>query len=253
MRPHVLTAPYLTSEPVRPTEWRLLEVQHFPRDEAVAREAQNELCRLYWRPVFAVICRQGHCPHDAQDLTQDFFAKLFDRRFFESATPERGRFRNLLFRALQNFLHDAESKDERVKRGGNVTFLDISQLAQRQLVRSNGALAYLPEEHLFDVRWAATIAEQALVRLRSEAEARGHRRLFDALSEFVDGEHTGIEYEAISLRLGVRETSLRSHLHRFRRRFGALLREEIARTVVSAAEVEDELHDLCRALASVSL
>jgi RNA polymerase sigma-70 factor (ECF subfamily) len=164
-------------------------------DEEQRRGALADLCQLYWRPVFAYVCRRGASVSDAQDLTQDFFVTFIEGDLLRRADPARGRFRSLLLKALQNFLIDAHGKRSAKKRGGGVTFVswdDWMAEAPSHLSLAPQALESWPPERLFDVRWAATVVEHALARLREECEGRGRRRVFDALSGSLTAERSDV-------------------------------------------------------------
>src|SRR5436853_651444 len=149
-----------------------------------AEKAVTELCRRYWRPVFALICRRGHSVTDAQDLTQDFFVMLLKGNLLSLADPVRGRFRSLLRTAVENFLNDKQHLARRQKRGGALQFVawdDWMAEAPSQLSIFGQELKSCPPERIFDVRWAATVVEQALRRLAEECESRGRLRMFTTL------------------------------------------------------------------------
>ncbi len=220
--------------------------------ENTTRTALAELCRLYWRPIFAFICRRGHSSNDAQDLTQDFFITVLDGNLLERADPTRGRFRSLLLKSLKNFLSDANEKRRAKKRGGELEFVsweDWMAEAPSHLQLSQRALASATPERLFDVRWAATVVEQAKGRLREECAARNRRRVFDALSGHLSAERGDVSYARLATTLGIAEEAVRRFLHQLRVRYRALLREEVARTVETDADIEDEIRYLCAALA----
>jgi len=221
--------------------------------EQKTRKALAELCKIYWRPVFAFICRQGHSVPEAQDLTQDFFVMVLKGRFLERADRNRGRFRSLVLRALQNFLHDAAAKRRARKRGGDVQFVSwdewMAEAPSRLSIPTQNSESWSPER-IFDVRWAATVVERALRRLGDECERRGRRRVFDVLSVCLTAEREDVCYAKFSKTLGLSEAALKSLVHRFRERYRALLREEVARTVEKPDEIEDELRYLCSALAA---
>lgn len=219
------------------------------------RDALAELCRTYWRPIFSFVCRRGYSIQDAQDLTQDFFVMMLERNWLEHADPERGRFRSLLLKSLQNFLNNASEKIHAQKRGGNVQFIswdDWMAEAPSQLPIPNHALESLPPERLFDLGWAATVVERALQRLREECEGRGRLRLFQVLSCHLAAEREEVSYAKLSLQLGVTEAAVKKQLHNMRQRYRWLLRDEVAHTVAEPADVEDEIRHLCAALAGVS-
>ena len=220
-------------------------------DQDKAQAALAELCKIYWRPVFAFICRQGHSVPDAQDLTQDFFAKVLKSRLLQAADQNRGRFRSLLLKALQRFLHDEVDKRHARKRGGDLHFVswdDWMTEAPSHLSIPEGESGHWSPERIFDVRWAATVVERALRRLGDECEKRGRRRVFDVLSSCLTAERQDISYAAFARILGLQETAVKNLVHRLRNRYRTLLREEVAETVGGASEIDDELRYLCAAL-----
>ena len=172
-------------------------------ESAAARDALSELCRTYWRPIFAYICRRGYSTQDAEDLTQDFFSSLLQGPLLKRADPERGRFRSLLLKALQDFLGHATEKLQTHKRGGGVKFVswdDWMAEAPSQLSISAQALNFWSPEQLFDLRWAATVVEQALRRLREECESRRRLRLFETLSLYLTTERADVSYHNLARR-----------------------------------------------------
>ena len=167
------------------TRWSLILSERSKTKEQETSAALTELCSIYWRPIFAFICRRGHSTQDAEDLTQDFFLMILEGGWLQNADPSRGRFRSLLLKSLKNFLNDAADKIHARKRGGAVSFIswdDWMAEAPSELSMSTQRLESLPPERLFDVRWAATVVERAVRRLREECELKGQRRVFDILS-----------------------------------------------------------------------
>ena len=221
--------------------------------QEAAHRALTELCRIYWRPVFALICRRGHTVIDAQDLTQDFFVFLLKGNLLILADPARGRFRSLLRTAVENFLNDKQHLARRQKRGGKLQFVAWDEWmaeAPSQLSIQGQELKSCPPERLFDVRWAATVVEQALRRLAEECEARGRLRMFTVLSKYLSLERMEISYAALANSLGVSESAIKRVLHQLRVRYRAILREEVSQTVANPSEIDDEIRYLCAALAS---
>jgi RNA polymerase sigma factor (sigma-70 family) len=222
-------------------------------DEEKASAALAELCKTYWRPVFAFICRRGYSVPDAQDLTQDFFAMVFKGRLLRRADQSRGRFRSLVLKALQNFLHDAAEKRHARKRGGDVQFVswdDWMAEAPSHLSIPAQESKKWPPERIFDVRWAATVVERALSRLGEECQKRGRQRVFDVLSSCLEAEREDVSYAKLSKTLGVPEVSVKRLVHQLRRRYRSLLREEVAQTVEKPDQIDDELRYLCAALSA---
>ena len=178
---------------------------------------------------------------------------MLKTNWLKHANPNRGRFRSLLLKSLQNFLIKAAEKTHARKRGGGVEFVswdDWMVEAPSQLFISAQALDSLPPERLFDLHWAATVVEQALRRLREECEGKDRLRLFYALSRHLTAERDEVSYANLSAALGVAETTVKKQLHIMRQRYRCLLRDEVARTVGNPADVEDEIRYLCAALAA---
>ncbi len=219
--------------------------------EEKARKALAELCKIYWRPVFAFICHKGHSVPDAQDLTQDFFLVMLKGHLLQRADRNRGRFRSLMLRALQDFLCDAAEKRHTRKRGRDVQIVSwdewMAEAPSRLSIPIQEAENWSPER-IFDVRWAATVVERALRRLGDECERRGRRRVFDVLSVCLTEGREEVSYTKFSKILGLSEMALKSLVHRLRGRYRALLREEVARTVEKPDEIDDELRYLFSAL-----
>jgi len=238
------------------TRWSLvLSAAKSGSGEGDAREALAELCRTYWRPIFSFVCRRGYSTQDAQDLTQDFFVMILEHNWLEHADPNRGRFRSLLLKSLQNFLINAAEKAHARKRGGAVKFVSWDEWmseAPSPIPISAQALDSLPPERLFDLRWAVTVVEHALRRLREECEGKGKLRLFHALSGYITAERDEVSYSKLSTTLGVSETAVKKQLRSMRLRYRSLLRDEVAQTVTDPAEVEDEIRHLCAALAAAT-
>ena len=241
-----------TSKEFNTTRWSVVR-SCADSAEGKARAALSQVCQTYWRPIFTFICRRGFSVTDAQDLTQDFFLFVLKGNLLQLADPTRGRFRSLLLKSLQNFLIDAHSKQKAGKRGGGAQFIswdDWMAEAPSHLSVPARILETWPAERLFDLRWAATIVEQALRRLQEECELRGRRRVFDKISNHLTGEHKETSYEALSVSLGIPVSMVRRLIHQLRVRYRTLLREEIARTVSDPSEIDDEIRYLCTALAA---
>lgn len=235
------------------TRWSLIRNGHVAGVRTEGNEALARLCQIYWRPIFTFIYRRGYSAHDAQDLTQDFFVVILEGKLLQTADPARGRFRSLLIKSLKNFLIDAAGKRRTRKRGGDLQFVSWEKWmaeAPCQLSISAQALATSPPEALFDLSWAAAIGEEALRRLRMECESKGRRRVFEVLQGYLTTERADICYQDLSPMLGIPEPAVKSLLHQFRIRYRALLREEVAKTVGTEANVADELRYLCAALST---
>jgi RNA polymerase sigma-70 factor (ECF subfamily) len=222
-------------------------------ENAAARDALSELCKTYWRPILAYVCRRGYSIQDAEDLTQDFFTSLLQGPLLERVDPNRGRFRSLLLKALQDFLGHATEKRDTQKRGGGMKFVswdDWMAEAPSQLSISPQALTSWSPEQLFDLRWAATVVEQALRRLREECQGKKRLRLFETLSLYLATERADVSYHDLATTLGIAESAVKKQLHNLRRRYRWLLCDEVAQTVENPGEVEGEIRHLCATLAA---
>jgi RNA polymerase sigma-70 factor (ECF subfamily) len=238
------------------TRWSLvLAGTNADGDTQKAAEALAELCRTYWRPVFSYVCRRGYSTEDAQDITQDFFLTILKTNWLKQADQSRGRFRSLLLKSVQNFLHNVSDTKQTLKRGGGVEFVRWDAWmaeAPSQVSISSQAFDSLEPERLFDLRWAATVVEQALRRLREECEGKGRLRLFEGLHEYLAAEHADISYTNLAISLGIAETVVKKQLHNLRQRYRWLLRDEVAHTVANPTDVDDEIRHLCATLAAAA-
>jgi RNA polymerase sigma-70 factor (ECF subfamily) len=234
------------------TRWSLIfSAANSGSEEQKVRDALAELCRTYWRPIFSFVRGRGHSVEDAQDLTQDFFLIILKENWLQHVDRNRGRFRSLLLKSLQNFLINAAEKTHAYKRGGEVEFIpwdDWAAEPSAPLFKSAQTPSSLPPERLFDLNWATTVVEHALLRLREECEGKGKLWLFRALSQHLTDARDEISYTALSADLGVADTVVKKQLHKMRQRYRALLRDEVSRTVENPADVDDEIRYLCAAL-----
>ena len=236
------------------TQWSVVLGANPARRKQQGSVALTQLCQTYWRPIFAFICRRGYPVSDAQDLTQDFFIMVLEGNLLKLADPSRGRFRSLLLKSLKNFLLDAAEKRQAEKRGGKINFIswdDWMAEAPSQLSIPVRTLESLSPESIFDLRWAATVVERALRRLREECESRGRRRLFDLINGYLIADRADISYSNIAQKLGVAEPEVKRLLHRMRQRYRDLLRDEVAQTVERSGDVDEEIRYLCVVLAAM--
>jgi RNA polymerase sigma factor (sigma-70 family) len=206
------------------------------------KEALENLCRAYWYPLYAYVRRKGHAEEDAKDLTQQFFARLLQGDRLALADPARGRFRTFLLSALNHFLINEWIKTGRDKRGGAVEFVSLHTGDPENLYTAEPADARTPET-LYEQRWASAVMKQAYDRLAAEYRD-GRVRLFEALKPFIWGDKAGNSYGETAIALGLNEGAVRVAVHRLRRSYCDLLREEIAQTVATPEEVDDELRYL---------
>jgi len=215
--------------------------QHSSPDAQVAME---HLCRIYWYPLYAHVRRRGHDHHTAEDLTQEFFARLLDLQWLDSVSPEKGRFRTFLLAALDHFLANEWRKGQALKRGGGQVMLSLeeTQSGEERFSREISSLA--APEPAFDKLWATTVLDQAITRLQQEFSVRGKMTHFQDWKVFLSREATARDCQASSERLGMSAGAVAVAIHRFRERYGHLLRETVAQTVAQAGDVDEELHYL---------
>jgi RNA polymerase sigma factor (sigma-70 family) len=216
-------------------------------DSTHARTALECLCRTYWPPIYAFVRRQGHSPHDAQDLTQEFFARLLDKNSLAGVDQARGRFRSFLLGALKHFLANEWDKARAQKRGGGQAHVPIDAAHAETSFAVEPADNVTPEM-IFDRRWALTLLEQVMQRLREEYTGEGKAGLFAGLKCTLTGASRSVPYAQVAAELGMSEGAVKVAVHRLRRRYRELLRAEIARTVATPGEVEDEIRNLFAAL-----
>lgn len=211
-----------------------------------ADAARTSLYRTYWYPIYCYIRRQGRPPEDAQDLAQEFFARLFKTNYLQAAAREKGKFRSYLLLMLKRFLADEWDRSRRQKRGGGVPAMSLDGGNTEFFRRHEPAVTTTPDK-LFDRLWAESILQQALERLAEESAAAGKQELFEALKGHITCE-TEVTCTASARKLGMAPGNLKVTVHRLRRRYRELLRAELARTAAAPAVVEEELRDLCAAL-----
>ena len=216
---------------------------------AVAAPALERLCRNYWYPLYVFVRRRGHGPEEAQDLTQSFFAFILEKDALKSLTQAKTKFRSFLLAALTNFLNNEWSKQHAQKRGGRHQIISWDDLGPEERYRHEPADNVTPEK-LFDRRWAFTLIAGALERLRRESEAAGKRAVFDVLEPVLTGEVEPGFYPRAAAQMNMSEGAVKVTLHRLRRRFGELLRSEVAYTVADPQQIEEEVRYLLAALSA---
>lgn len=228
------------------THWSVVgAAQSGPADRTRARKALEELCRVYWYPLYAFVRSRGHSSADAQDLTQSFFARCLEGGGFASANRDRGRFRTYLLGAMKHFLANEWHRERRLKRGGGQTFLEWDALDPEARYALEPQRSDDPEAR-FDREWAVRLTEVALAQLRAETQAEGKGTLFAALQGSLTGEEPPRAETAA--RLGMTEGAVKVAIHRFRKRYRELLRAEVAETVDDPSGVDDEMRYLVTVL-----
>ena len=212
-------------------------------DGLLADAALEKLCRIYWPPLYAYIRREGYGAQDAQDLTQEFLSRFIQREWLGHLRDQRGKFRSFLLTFLKHFLSDERDKAGAQKRGGGKTLVSLNDTLAEERYLDEPANGLTPDQ-IFDRRWAQTVMERALGRLREEYEARGKAALFEQLKDIQPGEHGESSYAEIGARLGLAEGTIASALHRLRQRHREILREEIGQTVAGPEEIDEEIRNL---------
>jgi RNA polymerase sigma-70 factor (ECF subfamily) len=216
-------------------------------DLLAAETALGKLCSAYWKPLFVFARRLGHNEHDAQDLTQGFFEQFLEKGYIRAADPRRGRFRSFLLTSFRHFVRNEWAKRRASKRGGGVSFVSWEDLTPGEQVQLEPACELAPAA-AFDQQWALRVFDLALNRLRGEFTQAGKADQFELLKPFLSRMGSGADYGRVTGRCGLSEGAVAVSVRRLRVRYGELLRAEIANTVASPEDIEDELQLLKRAL-----
>lgn len=204
-------------------------------------EALEKLCRAYWFPLYAFARREGCGPEEAQDLTQEFFSRLLEKDYLRAADPQRGRFRSFLLASFKHMMANARRDAARQKRGGGAQMFSLDELDAEGRYQLEPVDTATPER-IFERRWAETVLARVLDRL--EAEYTGHAMRFEDLKVFLIESRGAAAFVDVAARLAVTQAALKSVVHRMRRRYAELFREEVAQTVASPTEVEDEIRHM---------
>lgn len=230
------------------TQWTLV-LAAGDGDDREAREALASLCQSYWHPVFAYLRAHGLDRQEAEDVTQGFFTRLIEKGVLRHARRERGRFRSFLLASLKHYLSNERQRERAKKRGGDRVLLHLEPEEVERRLASEAGTEATPED-LFLKHWALTVLDRVLASLGAEMRRRGQAEPFDLLQGLLTGQADGLRYKDVAARLGTTESAVKVRVHRLRRRFGELLRAEVAQVVSSPDEVEDELAALLEAVAS---
>lgn len=205
--------------------------------------ALETLCRTYWYPLYAYLRRQGRPPHDAQDLTQGFFARLLQKDYLKAAAREKGKFRTFLLVALKHFLANEWDREHALKRGGFAPFVSIDQEIAESRFAAEPSHNLQPDV-LFDRQWATTLLDRSIVQLREEYVTSGRAKLFEYLQSCLAREESALPYATIAANLKLTEPAVKMAVQRLRARYREILRGEIAHTVSSAEEIDEEIRHL---------
>jgi RNA polymerase sigma factor (sigma-70 family) len=229
------------------TQWSVVLSAAGKKNPALAEQALEKLCRVYWLPLYTYIRRQGESPHDAQDLTQEFFACLLQKDFLRTVDQTKGRFRSFLLASLKHFLSNQRDRRRAQKRGGGQSPLSLDFSAAETHAAFQPADGRTPEK-AFERSWALALLEQTLGQLRKEYCDRGREGMFEQLKTTLTEGRGGVAYAELAARLEMSEAAVKMAVHRLRQRYREVLRAEIAETVARESEVEDELREVFRAL-----
>jgi RNA polymerase sigma-70 factor (ECF subfamily) len=214
-----------------------------------AARALEELCRTYWYPLYAYVRRRGYDSHEAEDLTQEFFARLLAKNYLADVDREKGKFRSFLLASLKHFLANEWDRAQAKKRGGSHTHVSLDARLAETRYRSEAA-DELSADKLLDRQWAIALLEQVLARLSAEYTAADKGEVFEQLKNSLTGTKDSIPYVTVASKLGTTEGAVKVAVHRLRQRYRKLLREEIAHTVASPAEIDEEIRHLFAAFES---
>jgi len=229
----------------RTTHWSLVLSAKEGSPDA-ANPALEQLCKDYWWPLYAFVRRRGYGTHDAQDLTQEFFARLLAKDFLAAVDRSKGRFRSFLLGALEHFLANEWRNAHTQKRGGQFEFVSTDYEPEQQYLQLSDSK--LSPIQLLNQQWAMTLLTQTVQKLKEEFVADGKETQFEQIKVYLPSEAQNVPYAELALKLGTTEAALKMAVSRMRHRYGELILEGIARTVNDPEEIDDELHALFAAL-----
>ena len=232
----------------RTTQWSMV-LAAGSDDTLQSMAALEELCKRYWFPLYAYVRRRGYSHADAADLTQAFFALILEKHSLAGVLPGPARFRSFLLTALKNFLANEWESANRIKRGGGRKLISLDDDSADELYRKEAADGASPDK-LFDKRWALSVIELVLARLRAEFVASERPDLFEVLKPTLTGDKLETPYAEVGLNFNLSEGAVKVAVHRMRKRFGELLRAEVGQTVQNPGQVDDEVRDLISALSN---
>jgi RNA polymerase sigma factor (sigma-70 family) len=237
-----------------PTQWSVvLAAGESQANPDAARSALAQLCQTYWAPLYTFVRSRGLSPHDAQDLTQSFFAYLIEHKIYARADRQKGKFRSFLLASLKNFLSDSRDREQALKRGGGHEFLPLNEEqateAETLFQTHGGSGEQNADDQIFERSWAEMLVNAGLGQLQEEYRGEGKTELFEDLKVFLTaGAEPLPTYDQLAARLDISASTLRSHVTRLRARYREALRAEVRRTVATESEVDAELRELLRVL-----
>jgi RNA polymerase sigma factor (sigma-70 family) len=241
-------------DPFAPTQWSvILTAGRSQANPELAQAALAQLCQTYWAPLYTFVRTRGSSPHDAQDLTQSFFAYLIEHKIYTRADRQKGKFRSFLLASLKNFLSDSRDREQALKRGGGWEFLPLNdgQAAEAESLfqTHGGAEEESAGDRIFERSWAEMLVNAGLERLEADYKLDDKSKLFKELKVFLTvGAAPLPTYDQLAAQLGTPASTLRSHVTRLRARYREALRAEVRRTVETESEVDGELRELLRVL-----
>ena len=230
------------------TDWTLVKTAR--GDDRDSRAALARLCSAYWYPLYAFVRHQGYSAEDAADLVQGFFTVLLEKHYLQDVNPQAGRFRTFLLSSLKHFLSNQRAKERALKRGGGMRLMSLDSEEAERRWAFEPAGEETPED-IYERRWARTVVDHTIDRLRVERTAVGKGQEFDLLTPYLTGEEPHPPYREVAEQLGTSVGALRVAVHRLRNQFGDLMRHEIRQTVTEPAEVDDEIRHLLNTLGVV--
>jgi len=228
------------------THWTVVLAAGSP-DSSRYREALEALCRTYWYPIYAYLRRRGHTPHQAEDYIQGFFTYLLEKRALCRADPRRGKFRSFLLGTLKHYLTGERNRAQALKRGGNrrLFSLDVHDAEDQYAMEPADQLS---PDRLFERRWALTVLNRTMTRLKADWTRRDREDVFGTLKAYLTQEEEAVPYREAATKLRMSEGAVKAAVHRLREQYRALLCEEIAETVASESQLQEEINDLFRAV-----
>ena len=228
------------------TRWSVVLAAGHQSSPGAAR-ALESLCQAYWYPLYAFVRRRGKQPEDARDLTQEFFARVLEKDYLNAADRDRGRFRTFLLTVFKHFLANEHQRDQARKRGGGTRFVSINMDDGERRLKLEPSHNWTPE-HEFERRWAVTLLEQVLNHLQADYASKGKGDLFDRLKPFLTADDEAESYSAIAADLDMTAGAVKVAVHRLRQRYRDLIHQEVASTVASEGDADDELAQLLTAI-----
>jgi DNA-directed RNA polymerase specialized sigma24 family protein len=229
------------------TQWTVVLAAARSNVSPSAAKAMAELCCTYWYPLYAYVRRRGVDAHEAEDLAQEFFTRLLAKDFFKGVNREKGKFRAFLLASMKHFLANEWDRSQAKKRGGGQIMLSLDTLAAGSRYNLEPTHNLTPEK-LFERQWAITVLDRVLARLQAEMSSGGKQAMYDHLKKLLTADRQSIRYAQLAAELDMTEGALKVAVHRLRHRYRELLRAEIAQTVATSEEIDDEIHYLLSCL-----